>query len=272
MKERLIKKDHISLCNLSKKNRRGQVTIFIIIAIIIVAAALIIYSFFPKVKTSLGIQQNNPEGYIQSCLQDKITSTVNNISEQGGSLVPKNFVLYNNTEIEFLCYTEEYYRPCVLQQPMLKEYVQSEIENGINSDINSCFSSMQQSFEGQGYAVDLTQGAKTVELLPNKIVATFNYSATLTKGTDIQKYNSFSVILNNNLYELTTTATSILNFESVYGDAETTTYMTYYHHLKVEKIFGINGAKIYILTNRDTGDKFQFATRGQVLPGGYTTS
>ncbi len=252
-------------------NKKGQVTIFIILAIIIVAAALIIYSFFPKITTTLVSVQSNPEGYIQSCLQDKLTSAVENISEQGGDTSPRFFVLYDNTAVEFLCYTNEYYRPCVLQQPMLKEHIESEIENAIDSTANSCFSSMQKSFEAQGYAVNLQAGTKSVELLPNKVVAIFNYSTMLTKGTDIQSYNSFSVILNNNLYQLSLIATSILNWESIYGDVDPSMYMNYYHHVQVEKKSGVGGAEIFILTDRDTGDKFQFATRGLVWPAGVYT-
>jgi flagellar basal body-associated protein FliL len=50
-------------------SKSGQVTIFIIIAIIIVAAGLLIYSFYPQIKTSFGTQQQNPPSFIQSCIE-----------------------------------------------------------------------------------------------------------------------------------------------------------------------------------------------------------
>jgi len=253
------------------RNQSGQVTIFIIIGIIIVAAALLIYSFYPQIQSSLGgVQEQNPQSYIQSCVENDLKNTVNQISNQGGSFNPTdNYVLYNDIKIEFLCYTGEYYRPCIIQQPMLKEHIESEIKNVMDSKVDACFTSLKNSYEGRGYTVTLQSGVKNFELLPSRVVATLNYSLTLTKGTDVEKYNSFIISLNNNLYELSSIATSILNWESLYGDAETTTYMTYYHDLKVEKKFGADGAKIYILTNRNTGNKFQFAVRSQVWPAGY---
>jgi len=250
-------------------NKRGQVTIFIILAIIIVAGALLIFSFYPQIKTTLSGEEQNPASYIQSCIEDDFKDAVNTVSIQGGSITPENFVLYDDTNIEFLCYTGEYYRPCVVQQPMLKQHIESEIKNEINDEINACFSSLRQSYERKGYTVTLKDGEKIIGLFPEKVVATLNYSLTLTKGEDIQKYDSFVVLLNNNLYELSSIANSILGYESLYGDAETTIYMTYYHNLKAEKKPGSNGAKIYILTDRDTGNKFQFAVRSQVWPAGY---
>jgi hypothetical protein len=151
---------------------------------------------------------------------------------------------------------------------MLKQHIESEIKNEISSDVDSCFNSLGSSYEGQGYDVNIKQGDKIVELLPNKIVSTFNYSVTLTKGNDIQKYSSFSVVLNNNLYELTGIADSIIQWENAYGDSNTQAYMTYYPNLKVEKNLRASGEKIYILTDRDTGNKFQFAIRSEAWPAG----
>ena len=247
---------------------RGQVTIFIIIAIIIVAIGLLIYSFYPKLTTTFSNEEKNPPAYIQACIEEKIQDTVEKVSIQGGVINPVNSLLYNDTQVEYLCYTEEYYVPCVVQQPMLKTHIEKEIKDEINSDVESCFSSMKGSYEKKGYTVQLTSGEKKVELYPERIVSTFDYSLTLTKGSDTQKYDSFIVVLNNNLYELVSIANNIIEWETLFGDAETTTYMTYYHDLKVEKNLRGNKGKIYVLTNRNTGDKFQFAIRGQIMPAG----
>src|SRR4030042_454107 len=252
-----------------KKEKRGQVTIFIIIAIIIVAIALLIYSFYPEIKSSLGLQAQTPQGFIQSCLEKEIKTDVEKLSVQGGSLVPEHYIMYNDEKIEYLCYINEYYKTCVVQQPMLKEHIESEIKNDIKEKVTACFNSMRESYQKKGYDVNLKEGETTIELLPERIASTFNYSLTLTKGGDTAKYDSFSVVLNNNLYELISIANSILNWEVTYGDAETTTYMNYYHDLKVEKKKQLDGTKIYILTDRNTENKFQFASRSSAWPPGF---
>ena len=252
-----------------KKGKKGQVTIFIIIGIIIVAVALLIYSFYPKIRTTLGIEESTPQSYIQSCLEDEIKNTVDVLSKQGGKITPETYLMYQDEKIEYLCYTDEFYVPCVIQQPMLKSAIELEIKNEIEEEVNSCFNSLKSSYEGKGYSVDMKTGNKKIDLLPQKIISSFNYSFTLTKGSDVQKYDSFSVVMNNNLYELVGIANSIIEWETNYGDAEIAIYMTYYNNLKVEKILRSSGNKIYIITDRETGDKFQFASQGQIWPAGY---
>lgn len=249
-------------------NKSGQVTIFIIIAILIVGGGVLIYIFYPQIKTTLGGVEETPQSYIQTCIEGSIKEAVDKSSLSGGSINPEHYVLYDDSKVEYLCYTNEYYKPCVVQQPMLKQHVESEIKNDINDEVEACFNSLKESYEKKGYSVGLTKGDKKVELLPKRIVSTFDYSLTLTKG-DTQKYESFIVILNNNLYELVAIANSIIQLETLYGDAETTIYMTYYHDLKVEKNLIGSGEKVYVITDRNTGNKFQFASRGQVWPAGY---
>jgi len=91
---------------------------------------------------------------------------------------------------------------------------------------------------------------------------------TLTKG-DSENYEIFRIIVDSDLYELTGIARSIIAWEAAYGDVETTTYMNYYHNLKIEKLNQMEGSTIYILTNRDTKEVFQFASRSVAWPPGY---
>jgi hypothetical protein len=254
--------------NFFPKNHKGQITIFIMLAIVIVVLGILIYMFYPQIKTTLGFGSKNPSEYIQTCIEEDIENTVKELSLKGGSLAPEHYIMYDDETIEYLCYTGEYYKTCVMQQPMLKQHIESEIEDEIKDKVKTCFNSMKESYEKQAYTVNLKRGETIIELLPKKIVATFNYSLTLTKG-DSKKYESFKVVLNNNLYELISIANSILNWEARYGDSETTSYMNYYHDLKVEKKKQSDGTTIYILTDRNNGNKFQFASRSVAWPPGY---
>lgn len=253
-------------------NKRGQVTIFIIIGVIIIAAAVLVYSFYPQIKSGISTQEQNPPAYIQSCLENKIESTANELALQGGSITPDNYIDYKNQKIQYLCYTNEYYRSCIVQQAALQPFIESEIKNAISDDVKSCFASLQSTYEKKGYDVSLTPGDYGVQLLPQRITATFGYSITMTKGDNTQKYDSFVVSVNNNLYELTAIAMSIVEDETLYGDSDPQTYMTFYPELKVEMELSGSGEKVYILIDRNTGDKFQFAVRSQVWPAGYATS
>lgn len=250
---------------IGREKKRGQVTIFIIIAIVIVAVGVLIYMFFPEIKTTLGFSTTDPNSFMQNCMEDELKNTVETLSLQGGSLDPKNYYLYNDNKVEYLCYTDTNYVTCVVQQPMLKQHIENEIKNAIKTKEESCFTDLVNSFQNQGYSVNLNEGDTSVELLPKRISVTFQKELTLTKE-DSTVYDKLEVSLNNNLYELISTANSIINMEVQYGDSETTVYMNYYHDLKVEKQKQSDGSTIYILTNRNIGNKFQFASRSLVWP------
>jgi hypothetical protein len=251
-------------------DKKGQITLFIIIAIIIVAIALLIYFFFPQIFSTLGTTEQNPNAFIQSCIEDEIKSNVETLSAQGGILEPAPYILYNNEKIQYLCYQEAYYETCVVQKPLLEKQIEAELKKGIENKVKTCFNELKTSFENRGYNVNIKEGGISTDLLPEKIVSTFNYSVVLTK-TETQKYESFNVVLNNNLYELISIANSIIDWESTYGDADTSLYMDIYHNLKIEKKKPEYGTTIYILTDRDSGVVFQFASRSLVVPPGYGT-
>ncbi len=251
-----------------KRNKSGQVTIFIIIGIMIVALAVLGYMFYPKIKSTIIPETQSPSAFIQSCIEGEIKKSADILSLQGGSVEPEHYFEYNNEKIEYLCYTNQYYLTCVVQQPMLKNHIENEIEKNIKDEAEKCFDDLKKSYESKNYQVNLKEGDTTIELLPKRIVARFNSSLTLTKESS-QKYDSFEVVLNNNLYELVSIANSIIAWESKYGDAETTIYMNYYHDLKVEKKKMSDGTTIYILTDMNNKNKFQFASRSVAWPPGF---
>ena len=249
--------------------KRGQTTIFIIIGIAIVAIGVLIYAFYPQIESTLGLKEQNPSEFIDSCLKDDLTRNVDLLSLQGGSVRPEHYILYNGDKIDYLCYTNEYYRTCVVQQPMLIEHVEKEIKDNIEGKVRECFQELKTSYEESDYVVNMKTGETKIELLPKRIVASFSYSLSLSKGEEASNYEKFSVVINNNLYELLSIAVSIVESEALYGDSETTLYMAYYEDLKVEKKNQVEGSTIYILTDRNTGNKFQFASRSVVWPPGY---
>ena len=249
-------------------NNKGQVTIFVIIAIIIVVAGVLLYAFYPDIQSAFGDEIKNPSSFMQTCLEDSIKENLEILSLQGGVLRPEHYLLFQDSQVEYLCYTNEYYKTCTVQIPFIDTKIQQEIKKEIQPDVDTCFASMVETFEEKGYTVNLQKKDFDVLIQPNNVVVNLNSSVTLNKEST-EKYDSMKVIVNNNIYELASISQSILEWETKVGDAETTIYMDYYHHLKVEKFKQTEGSTIYIVTNRDTGEKFQFASRSVVWPPGY---
>ncbi len=257
-----------------KRGKKAQVTIFIIVAILIVAIAVLVYFLFPGIRSNVGIKTSSPSEYIDTCMREKIEETIETIFLNGGSYIPNEemsyFYLGNN--IEYLCYTNEYYKPCVVQQPLLLSHVKNEIKKEIEESSVSCFESLVADYVNQGYDVNLIGEINSdnivVEIIPERTVVRYNTRMTITKG-ESENYENFQIIIDNNLYQILGVAMSIVEWEEEYGDAPTSVYMDWYHNLKIEHHLQSDGTTLYIITDRDFGDVFQFVSRSVVLPPGY---
>ncbi|KHO51779.1 MAG: hypothetical protein QT05_C0032G0006 [archaeon GW2011_AR13] len=210
--------------------KRGQVTLFIIMGMMIIILGILLFLFSPKIQDLFLTETKNPSSFIQDCIEEDISLAVNVLSLNGGSINPEHYFVYDGSRLEYLCYIEGFYQTCVVQQPMLKRHIEMEIEKAITQKSEECFADLKESYERKGYQVSLSKGEIDVELLPQKIVTTFNNSLTLTKeSTESYKY----------------------------------------HDLKVEKKVHSEGTTVYVLTDRDNLNKFQFASRSVAWPPGY---
>lgn len=246
-------------------NKRGQVTMFIIIAIVIVAIAVVAYFVYPKITSSA--TSSTPTGFIQNCLEDEIAEQVETISLNGGKLEPEFYADYFGEKIEYLCYTSENYALCTMQVPFVRNHVEEEIKNAISEKADECFESLTKGYEKSGYEVGFEKNDFEVNIIPESVFTSFDYSLTLTKDST-NKYENFNVILDNNLYELISISESMLNWEAEVGDVDTAVYMDFYSGVKIEKKKKTDGTKIYILTDKSSENKFRFASRSLVWPSG----
>lgn len=251
------------------ENKSGQVTIFVIIAVVIVGAVLLYFFVLPG--SGVGVSSfsaENPQGFIQNCLSDDVGDVVETVSLQGGSLDPEHYFTYNEIPIEYLCYTNEDLKPCVVQQPLLKQHIESEIEGAITDDVQGCFDSLKSSYEGEGYSVTVNTGLTQVELLPNRVEVSMNYILTASKS-ETMTFDQFVFNLDNNLYELVSIANSIIEFETTLGDADPRVYGRIDPNIIVDKNLRDDGTKIYRIEEVSSGDVFQLASRSLAFPIGY---
>jgi len=248
-------------------NKRGQVTIFIIVAILIVVVGALIYVLSPGLRSTLGPDSKNPYDFIKTCLEEDLEEIVEIISLQGGSMNPEHFFLYNDVNIEYLCYTPENYHACVLQKIAVEEDIEEEIKNQISPIVTFCFDEMDQSYSDQGYSISIRPGEITVNLLPKKIVTSLDYEVTLSKE-DSNRYNEFEIILDNNLYELIKIGKYIVEWEISFGGIDPLEIMGKYNFLDIDKFEMGDGTVVYSLKDKKTGGIFQLATRSYVFPPG----
>ena len=116
---------------MEERNKKGQLTIFIIIAIIIVAVLL--FLFYPRIKTI--VSGPSPSSYIEKCTEDATKEVLEKLEAQGGSLTPENYILYEDNKVDYVCYTNEYYKRCTMQKPFLKQDIEKEITEYIEPKV-----------------------------------------------------------------------------------------------------------------------------------------
>lgn len=248
-------------------NKKGQVTMFVIIAIVIIVGGILVYQFAPGIKETIS-KTTSPNIYMQNCLEEDLILAVDTIAMNGGSIAPKNTYKRMDVDIGYLCYTAEYHKYCTKEIPFLEDHIEKELLNELTPRINTCFNSLKDDFTERGYTVNIKRGIDRVQLMSTDTKIISDTSISLRKGDTSIGTDEISVVYNNNLYQLLGIARSIIEFESIIGQAEPMDYMQLYRGIKVEKLKQTDGTKIYILTNKKEGDVFQFASRSLVFPPG----
>ena len=254
-----------------RESKKSQITLFVIIAIVIVAV-LIVFSIYalPKIKAYF----SNPQVSLENCFKDNIETELPKILLAGGTLNPDLYFMYEGGAVDYLCYTSEYYKTCTMQKPFIKQDIENQLKIAINANVQKCFNDYTEKLRVKGYVVSVSSENVdlNLQILPKEIVASLNNQITAKKGEETISYtgtNLFNAKISSNVYEILMVASSILNFEARYGDSNPETYMFYYKNLKIEKKKQSDGTKIYILTDRNTDEKFKFATRSLAWPPGY---
>ena len=156
------------------RGKKGQVTLFVIIALVIIVFGVIAYFFYPGIRsTNSGIEEN-PRIYMQNCVEDTLEENVELISSQGGSIKPNSNFSYGGNPIEYLCYSNQNFQPCVPQIALLINHIENEIEISIEDKVEDCLNQMERDYKIKGYEILLTKGNIDTTLVPNKIVLTTN--------------------------------------------------------------------------------------------------
>lgn len=247
--------------------RRGQIGVFVIIALVIVAI-VVAFMLFREVRLPGQEERETPQQFFSSCMEVAVQPVLADIASQGGYRNPEGFIVYNETKIPYLCYTSEYFKPCVIQQSDPLGNFERAISEALAVEAERCASEFETAFEARGYRVSRSATRVNASFAPQQL--RLEIAAPMTLSRDVSRtYKTFDLSYKSEYYELLAIATSILDFESTYGDSETTTYLRYYPDLKIQKIKLSDGSKIYTLSNVVRDESFTFATRSLAWAAGY---
>ena len=248
--------------NMDKRNKKkGQLTIFIILALIIVSGILIFFLWIKPTYISGGGKALN----FERCIEDSMDQAIKELGRSAGYLDAEFTYMYDDEEIPYLCYTNLYYKTCTVQKPFLKQHFQDNLARKIREKVDSCYENSIDDLKAAGYEVSSGNIDFRVELEPGR--ANVLIEAPTTVGT--QRFTRFSVGVNTPIYEMLMVATSVLQYEVTYGDSDVSSLMLFYPDLKITKMKRSDGTTIYEIEHKVRGTKFQFASKSLVWPTGY---
>ena len=241
--------------------KRGQVTIFIILGIVIVAGIL---SFFLWVQPTYFSEKGATIGF-EGCVEDVVEDAIGELELKAGFMNPQFTYDYNGEKLTYLCYTNDYYKTCTVQVPFLKNAFDEQMEILIKDKVDACYENSVDELKAQGYSV--ISGDVNYDVLIEPSVVRVEIDAPTSVGG--QQFARFNVKVNAPTYDMVMIATSILQFETKYGDADTTSMMAFYPDYLIGKIKRGDGTTVYSLEHKVLGNKFQFASRSLAWPAGY---
>lgn len=248
--------------NMKKRlNKRGQITIFILIAIVMASAVLIFFLWAKPTYFSDTGKGLNFEG----CVKDVIDQSVGELEKKAGLISPQFTYQYNGEQFTYLCYTNQYHETCTVQSPFLKNIFNEQLKVLIENKIKTCYSNSISDLRSQGYSVREGDLEYNVVIEPGVVRAEIE-APTVTGSQGLARFN---VEVNSPIYNILMIATSILQSEAKYGDADTGSITLLYPNYIIKKIKRSDGTTIYILENKISKDKFQFASRSLAWPAGY---
>lgn len=246
-------------------NSRGQITLFIIMALLLVSGVLIYFLYVKPTYISPAPVSAN----VENCVQDAVNENLLLLEKQSGLENPEFYYLYQNDKIGYLCYTNSYYQACVNQNPFLKNNFERNLENSIREKVFQCYDNSISDLNNKGYNIQYSKKNMTVALEPNQINIRLTSDAQSTGEAGMQ-LNNIETSINSPLYDILMIATSIIQQETKFGDADISSIMLFYPDMVIDKLRQDDGTTIYIIQNLQSKDKFQFATRSYAWPVGYT--
>jgi len=255
-------------------NKKGQITIFVIIAVIIIAVVVLFFLIGP------GDTLINPEGRVENpnnllslCLKDAVKEKAQEISSKGGYIenpFNRTFKFTDEDEtydVAFLCYTKEFYNPCVTQQPMMISHLEDELKNTLGKKVEDCVEEIGRNYEAQGYTVDVNYKDFNVELIPDEIKLDVDVRIGLSKvETSVQE--GLNANIQSKLYNNAIVAQQIVFQNAKFCNFDYFGYMMTYPEFEIDYFRTSDSIKIYTIKELNSEEWFRLAIRTCVIPQG----
>ncbi|VVB79750.1 Uncharacterised protein [uncultured archaeon] len=245
-------------------SKKAQLTLFIILGLIIVSALIIFFLYVYPTFSNQSAQLS-----IESCVKDAISKEIPSLALNAGMINPTFSSMYLDENYTFICYTAEYYKPCVVQTPFLTTQFEKSLNTKVSQKVLDCYTKSVDRLRAEGYQVITGSLKSDISIQPTQILATISSPTSVSSGESSQTLGTnFEIKIPSDLFDVLSVSNSLLQFETNYGDTDTSTLMLYYPNIAIDKVRRDDGIKLYTVGNKKDIE-FKFAVRSYAWPPGY---
>lgn len=256
-----------------EKMRRGQVSVWVIIAIVLVISIILFLLLYRKQTPFIPDEHVTPvnvESYIEQCAQLEVERVTAIMYRQGGFLEVRSFQQFNGSRVEFLCNNVGFYSPCVHQHPMYLQEIRGQIDAQVTQRLETCFGEMASALGTANRQITVTSISPEVEVtLAEDVVAVHVKKRVDVRNEDrAQTIEEFNIEVSSPIYNLATIANEIANQEAKYCNFETTGYSLYYPRYKITEYPLNDPVSVYAIRDTKTEEVLWIAIRSCAIPPG----
>ena len=250
-------------------HKKGQVTIFIIIAILIVSVILFVAYFSGWFKFSSSSTEN-PKAYIESCILTSVKESEDSILKTNTypNFNSTNYILFEQEKVPYLCTASEFYKPCIPQDPAMFIRVKQIMENKVARDTEICLTNLYKDLENENYQVTHKTGEVSLDIVQDSINVKLNETIYISKNENSYAISGFDVSYGTKFYDMIKLEQTIVNYESTICEFNKMNWMESNQDIIISTTRTSDQTKVYTLRDRLTNREIKFAIKTCVLPAG----
>jgi len=202
-------------------NRKGQITLFVIVAVMLVAAVVLVY-YFSRNISAVPAKLSPAESEIKACIQDSLNSGISILGEQGGFIKAPDFeagsTLFPTTsQINFFGSLMPYWFYISgnglprTQVPTIAS-MERQLDDYISTSVQSCdFSDLTD----RGYEIEFASNPEVATTINQDTVsASVQWPASITLGQTTARIEKHDVSIKSDLSDMYDTARRIFEKEN----------------------------------------------------------
>ncbi|MFB6246585.1 MAG: hypothetical protein ABEI74_03275 [Candidatus Pacearchaeota archaeon] len=265
----------------SDNDKRGQVTIFIILAVLVVGGIVLYFLLSGGSGDSQEVSGNqdvqSPSAFLKSCMEDDVRRTLRRLGVRGGNFDSEDTIRfkftndsYTNgyTNISYLCYSASYFDTCNVLDPNFVGGLDEEIEGKVSSKFADCVSNLRDAYEDNGFDVrgpgykrsnfysNLSRGELSLGLKDT--------SWTLDKTNESAEIENIGFSMFTRLHDIAMVSNEIVSQQANYCNFNEHSYTNLYNEYEISRTSAPNSTWIFTVKHINTNDVFRFATRSCV--------